>query len=181
MNIQEFFELSVGKWFSQSTKYGVGCDRPQNGRCDILIEELAIDSPEVQKICQTAGLNPPSNAAKINWNGTLDGSTSKVVSSSIIVAIPDLNTTAQGKLLRQVGNSTLTSSYEIGNDEVFNLVTNEQGIIWEERIWFGSPNLRLRTVVKKQGDATESSSFYSEIRMGGPQPAAKSQATTANA
>jgi hypothetical protein len=181
MDIQEFFELSAGKWFSQSTKYGVGCDRPQNGRSDILIEELSVDSPEVQKICQVSNSSSPLKAAKINWNGSLDGSTSKVVGTTIIAAIPDLNTTSQGKLLRQVGSSTLLSSYEIGKDEVFTLITDEKGVIWEERIWFGSPNLRLRTVVKRNSNATESSAFYSEIRMGGTQPAAKTQTTTANA
>ncbi|PSB02281.1 phycobiliprotein lyase [Merismopedia glauca] len=181
MTIQEFFELSTGKWFSQSTKYGVGCDRPQNGRSDLIIEDLSVESPEIQKIYQDAGLNSPSNAAKISWNGSLDGSTKKVVGSTIIAAIPDSNGGDRGKLLRQVGTSTLVSDYEMGDGEVFILITPEKDATWEERIWFGSENLRLRTVVKKQGEDTQSSSFYSEIRMGGGKPPAKTETTAANA
>lgn len=181
MNIQEFFELSAGKWFSQSTKYEIGSDRPQNGKSELLIEDLSTDSPEAQKLCQDAGLNSPCKVAKISWNGSLDGSTKKAIGSTIIAAIADSEGSNAGKLLRQLGNKTIASDYKMGEGDVFILVTPENEAIWEERIWFGSDNLRLRTVTKIKDAETQSSSFYSEIRMGVAKPTPAAETSAANA
>jgi hypothetical protein len=40
----------------------------------------------------------------------------------------------------------------------------------EERLWFASPNLRLRTSILKRFGGFSMASFCSEIRMGGVQP-----------
>ncbi|MFM7615570.1 MAG: phycobiliprotein lyase, partial [Synechococcales cyanobacterium] len=45
----------------------------------------------------------------------------------------------------------------------------------EERIWFASPNLRLRSTLVKTTDNTSLVSFASEIRLGVPQPKSPSE------
>jgi hypothetical protein len=60
----------------------------------------------------------------------------------------------------------------LNEDESLLLVTEMEGLYVEERMWFAAPNLRLRTSLMRSVDGSfETSSFYSEIRMGIKPPA----------
>ena len=68
--------------------------------------------------------------------------------------------------------------YKIGSDDALTLTTEYETTWYEERLWFASPNLRMRVSVVKRIGGFSTASFTSEIRMGGSQPTAKtSQAT----
>ena len=49
-------------------------------------------------------------------------------------------------------------------DEALTLTITDGAASFEERLWFASPNLRLRTSLFKQGDGLSTTCFYSEIR-----------------
>jgi hypothetical protein len=71
--------------------------------------------------------------------------------------------------------------YKMGNDGALTLTTEYETMWSEERLWFASPNLRMRVSVLKRFGGFSMASFTSEIRMGGGSPAAKaSEANSAS-
>ena len=58
------------------------------------------------------------------------------------------------------------AKYTMGDDDALTLVTEHENICFDERVWFESNNVRLRTTVITQASGDSLASFYSEIRMG---------------
>ncbi|MCW5313404.1 phycobiliprotein lyase [Nostoc sp. KVJ3] len=178
MNIEEFFQLSTGKWFSHRTSQHLALNESENSKSDIIIETLAADAPEAIKLCQQYKINPSSAscAIKINWNGTMEKDQPKHSGSTVLVSVPDADNPGQGKLLREIVDTNKTpvaGQYKFDSDDAL-IVTIEDENIWlEERLWFASPNLRMRVNVLKSFGGFSTTSFTSEIRMGGFPPAAK--------
>ncbi len=178
MNIEEFFQLSTGKWFSHRTSQHLAFNQSENSKSDIIIETLAVDHPEVIKLCQQYEINPSSAscAAKITWNGTMDKDQTKHSGSTVLVSVPDANNPSQGKLLRETVDAEKTpvaGHYKFDSDGALILTTEDETMSSEERLWFASPNLRMRANVLKSFGGFSITSFTSEIRMGGFPPAAK--------
>jgi hypothetical protein len=160
MTIPEFFAQSAGKWFSQRTTHHLASQKSDNTKSEIVIELLAADAIEVQNI-----------SAEANWGGI------KVVSQplgdwSTPKNAPSTSTTTilvptDGALYCAIGSQQLSpGTVSLGADEALTLtITTDSGKI-TERIWFASPNLRLRSIVQ-EADGIELASFCSEIRMGG--------------
>jgi hypothetical protein len=67
----------------------------------------------------------------------------------------------------------------MGEDGALTLTTEYETMWSEERLWFASPNLRMRVSVLKRFGGFSMASFTSEIRMGGS-PAAAKAAEAAN-
>ncbi len=198
MNIEEFFQLSAGKWFSHRTSHHLAAgkwfshrtshhlafNKSEDGKSDIIIEMLTADHPEVIKLCQLYKI-PPSSAscgAKVSWNGATEGVQQKYSGSTMLVLVPDVDKADEGKLLREIGDTEkalVIGRYKIGSDEALTLTTESETIWSEERLWFASPNLRMRVLVVKRIDGFSTASFTSEIRMGGS-PAASKVSETAN-
>lgn len=174
MNILEFFEQSVGKWFSQRTSYHLAQTEQwhQSDKTDIFIELLAPDAPTVLTFCQAQGLNPSHAVAGLQtqWNKSL----LKPSGTMLMVAIADSTDAPSGQLiasLKTPGASAHAGRYVMNPDQSLTLITETPGIYSEERLWFVTPNLRLRTsLMKQQSDGFQTSSFYSEIRMASPAP-----------
>ncbi|BDI19449.1 chromophore lyase CpcS/CpeS [Nostoc cf. commune SO-36] len=178
MNIEEFFQLSAGKWFSHRTSQHLAFNQSENSKSDIIIETLAVDHPEVSKLCQNYNINPSSAscATKISWNGTMDKDQAKHSGSTVLVSVPDADNPAQGKLLREIVDAKKTpvaGRYKFDSDGALILTIEDETIWSEERLWFASPNLRMRVNVLKSFGGFSITSFTSEIRMGGFPPAEK--------
>ncbi|MEH2066391.1 MAG: phycobiliprotein lyase [Nostoc sp.] len=178
MNIEEFFQLSAGKWFSHRTSQHLAFNQSENSKSDIIIETLAVDHPEVIKLCQNYEINPSSAsyATKITWNGIVEKDQPKHSGSTVLVSVPDADNPTQGKLLREIVDANKTpvaGRYKIDSDGALILTTEDETISSEERLWFASPNLRMRVNVLKSFGGFSITSFTSEIRMGGFPPAAK--------
>jgi CpeS-like protein len=190
MDIKEFFEQSAGKWFSHRTNYDLVDKQSREAKSEIIIENLPVDNPEVVQLCQLYNVktNQVSCAAKFNWNDTTKLN-QKLTGSTVVVFLPDTDNNS-GQLLRQgsltannstnkfINNSTNSINnlnpgrYLLGSDECLTLVIEDDGISIEERLWFASPNLRMRVSVTKYQEGFSTSAFTTEIRMGGsPQPA----------
>ena len=178
MNIEEFFQLSAGKWFSHRTSQHLAFNQSENTKSDIIIETLALDDPEVIKLCQQYEINPSSAscAAKISWNGTMEKDQAKHSGSTVLVSVTDANNPDEGKLLREMVDADKTpvaGHYKFDSDGALILTIEDETIWSEERLWFASPNLRMRVNILKNFGGFSIASFTSEIRMGGFPPAAK--------
>jgi hypothetical protein len=172
MNIEEFFELSAGKWFSHRTSHKLAFKQSEDGKSNIIIEMLTADHPEVIKLCQKYEVNPSSAACgvRVTGNGTTAGDKEKHSGTTVLVSVPDEDNPNEGKLLWEMGNgekAPATGRYKLGSDEALTLTTESETMWTEERLWFASPNLRMRVSVIKRLDGFSMASFTSEIRMGG--------------
>jgi len=172
MNIEEFFALSAGRWFSHRTSHHLAFKQSEDGKSDITIEMLAADHPEVVKLCQQYEINPQaaSCGARVTWNGTMEWDEEKHTGSTVLVTIPDPHSPKEGKLLREMGyaeKAPVAGTYKIGDDDALTLVTEYETMWSEERLWFASPNLRMRVSVLKRFGGFSMASFTSEIRTGG--------------
>jgi hypothetical protein len=178
MNIQDFFELSAGKWFSHRTSHHLAFKQAEDGKSDIVIEMLESGHPEVIKLCQQYEVDSALAAcgARVSWNGTMEWDEEKHSGSTVLVPVPDAEDPQQGKLLREMGYAEKTpvaGRYMMGSDKALTLITDYETMYSEERLWFASPNLRMRVSLLKRFGGFSMASFTSEIRMGGAQPSAR--------
>lgn len=175
MNITEFFQQSSGKWFSQRTSHHLAFKQSESGKSDIVIETLAKDAPEVIKLCEQYEIDPSLAlcGARVTWNGTMEWDEEKHVGSTVLVPVADADKPNEGKLLREQGyaeKAPVAGRYVMGDDDSLTLITDYETMYSEERLWFASPNLRLRTSILKRFGGFSMATFCSEIRMGGAKP-----------
>jgi hypothetical protein len=176
MDITEFFQQSAGKWVSQRTSHHPAFKQPEGGRSDFYIEALPADDPAVVQLCQEHGVDAALAVCGVRtrWDGVMEQNKGKRVGTALLVAIADSSQPNQGRLLRPNSeanqtevNEIITGRYVMGDDDALTLVAESATLYAEERLWFASPNLRLRTSTLKQADGFSTASFCSEIRMGG--------------
>ncbi|BAY66249.1 hypothetical protein NIES22_63620 [Calothrix brevissima NIES-22] len=184
MNIEEFFELSAGKWFSHRTSHILASQESESGKSNIIIEMLTADLPEVIKLCQINEVNPShvGCAIKVTGSSAIAGDKEKHSGTNILVSIPDADNPNQGNFLWDKGNAekaSVAGRYTLGSDEALTLTIQSETISTQERLWFASPNLRMRVSVIKHQGGYSLTSFTSEIRMGGA-PATAKAAPAAN-
>ena len=178
MDIQEFFEQSAGKWFSHRTSHHLAFKQSEDGKSNLTIEMLPQDHSEVIKLCQQYEIDPAlaQCGARVKWNGTMAWNEEKHTGSIVLVPVPDPDHPHQGKLLREMGYTEKTpvaGQYIMGSDGALTLITEYETMSSEERLWFASPNLRMRVSVLKRFGGFSMASFTSEIRTGGAQSSAK--------
>jgi CpeS-like protein len=174
MDVQEFFELSAGKWFSQKTSHHLTLKQSEQGKSDLAIEILPKDDPQMLQLCQQAGIDSSSTwgGAKYTWKGTTHWDTQQQSQanqqgSSIVVAIPDKPFANSGRLFQatSIANiSPVIAQYTLGDDDALTLTIDNNGTHSEERIWFESPNVRVRTTIVTRANGDNIATFYSEIR-----------------
>ncbi len=169
MNLQEFLETSTGNWFAQRTSYHLDQGQCNNNKAEITIEKLTFDHPEVVKLCEQSGIAASTNceAIKTYWNNSVDWGQPQEKSSSILVFIPEQSNHKTGKILSQInkiGANSLSGNYILAEDESLTLITESEDQTIEERQYFASPNLRIRSSICKVGNDHKITSFYSEIR-----------------
>jgi hypothetical protein len=186
MDIVEFFQQSAGKWFSQRTSHHLAFKQSESGKSDIRIEMLPKDDPEVIKLCEQYEFESSLAlcGARVSWDGTMEWDEGKHSGSTVLVPIADPDKPNEGKLLREMGyaeKAPVAGRYVMGSDEALTLITEYETMYSEERIWFASNNLRLRTSILKRFGGFSMASFCSEIRMGGTQPQAKDTDAAVNA
>jgi CpeS-like protein len=162
MTIQEFFALSAGKWFSQRTTHQLASQKSDHRKSEIVIELVAADLPAIQNLCP-----------QVDWGGiqvvskpVSDWSSPKNASTTIVSTL--LVPTADGQIACAVNGQILPiGQVELGADEALTLSIHTDTFTSTERIWFASPNLRLRSITQETADGIQLASFCSEIRMGG--------------
>ena len=185
MDIKEFFEQSSGKWFSQRTSHHLAFKQAESGKSNITIEMLEVDAPEVVTLCEQYNIDPKQAlcGARVVWDGTMewDEDKEKHKGSTVLVPVADLDKPNEGQLLREMGyaeKAPVAGRYVMGDDGALTLITDYETMYSEERLWFASPNLRLRTSILKRFGGFSMASLSSEIRMGvGAAPKQEEDAT----
>jgi CpeS-like protein len=174
VDIKEFFELSVGKWFSQKTSHHLTLKQSEHGKSDLVMSIVPNDDPQVIQLCQQAEIEPSQIvvSAKYTWKGTMQWdagqqSTTNQQGESIAIIVPDTPESNTGKLFRSATTTPISVDYSLGADDALTLVTTDKHQRAEERVWFESNNVRIRTTIVTQLNGDALASFYSEIRMGG--------------
>ncbi len=165
MNIKEFFEQSAGNWFAQRTSYNLKDGKAENSKSDLSVTMVKADEPRVIDLCQQKGISPDLvwQGMQTSWNSSVDWDNKKEKGSSLMVVIPDADNASQGKILRSLGKLFL-GSYVLGRDEALTLTVEDEDIYLEERIWFASDNLRMRSSLVKIANNYSTAAFYSEVR-----------------
>lgn len=167
MDIQEFFSQCAGKWFVQRTNYQLATGKSESGKSDLLVEVLAPEDTTVVNLAQQGNFAPQLawGGLKTSWDNSVDWGKPKKKGLMLIVPIPDQQDSHQGKLVCQKDQEQLLlGEYFLGQDEALTLRGKNELFSWEERIWFASPNLRMRHTLVKNATNFCSTSFYSEIR-----------------
>lgn len=182
MDLQAFLQLNDGKWLAQRSQYDLQRETSENSKANLEITFLEPQAVAVTQLCAQGQQDPQAAIAglELRWeDNTRLGQTLK--GSCVLVFIPHSDT--EGTILRQQtqpGSPLYQGQYQWGQDQALTLQLRSGETTVEERQWFASDNLRLRTTVVQQGDVFISTGFYSEIRRLNPQPAPE-QAATAQA
>lgn len=186
MDIKEFFEQSAGKWFSQRTSHHLTPKPAETGQSNMVIEILPANAPEVIQLCQRYNIQPELAlcGAKVTWEGSVGLNSKKQVDSTLLVPVPEPDKPNEGQVLRDMGDAEkapIAGRYSLGSDDVLTLTTESEALCSEERWWFASPNLRMRTSILKQSGDYSKVSLYTEIRMGLGQAQKQAQDAAAKA
>jgi CpeS-like protein len=196
MDIQSFFQLCDGKWISQRTTHHLLEQNNQSGRSDLWGENLEASHGDVVTLCQQLDVDPSlaQCGLRLRWSEVAEAYQSRFKprdeGSVLLVAITPHPASAPsedrhtGQLLRSLNaDRGTTGTFSLGADEALTLQFEEADVLSEERIWFASPNLRLRSSSIKKNDTVCITTFCSEIRMAAPAetPSAPSTADRSNA
>lgn len=186
MDIVEFFQQSAGKWSSMRTSHHLAFKQQEGGQSTIEIELLDKTDPAVIQLCQQHDVDPATAAcgARVTWNGTMAWDQEKHAGSTVLVPIASPDNPQEGKLLREMGyaeKAPVAGSYSMSENNELTLVTEYESMYSKERLWFESPNVRLRHSILKRFGGFSMASFCSEVRMGVGKPAEQTSDAAANA
>ena len=173
MNIDEFVELSLGRWHSQRSAHHMAFRHFEEVTSTIDIVLLAQDDPKVLELCKLHNINPQSvsHPFRMSWEGESDWDEEETFKgTTVLVPVPEPDNPKVGKLLREQGYAETipsTGEYHITDDETFILITKYEQTVAEEKIWFASSNnVRFRVSIVKTSDGSGviTPSFSSEVR-----------------
>jgi phycoerythrin-associated linker protein len=177
MDIQAFVEKSLGRWRSQRSAHHLVFQHFEAVQSDIKIEPLSMADAEVIALCQSYDIDPAiavspfrmTWAGQSDWDDEDDGRELK--GTTVLVPVPDPVHPHQGRLLRDQGYAeemAAIGQYRLTDEGEFILQTQYDRAMAEEKIWFVTPNLRMRVSLIKTsaGSGVVTASFSSEIRQG---------------
>jgi phycoerythrin-associated linker protein len=167
--VMDFFRQSEGQWMTQRTSHHLAFRQSENGRSTLQITALTAEDPRVVSTCQMHAVDPAlaAGGARVCWSGEQDWDNEDYKGDVILVPVPDPEDPSRGRLLRDQGYAEkvpVVGHYRMEPDGAMVLVTAYEMTESEERLWFASPNLRLRTSVVKRFGGFSMASFCSEIR-----------------
>ncbi|MEM7064133.1 MAG: phycobiliprotein lyase [Cyanobacteria bacterium P01_B01_bin.77] len=163
-----FFKKQGGRWFSQRTTHYLKAGDSKAGKSDLEITDVDIDAAEVTQLCHQANceVDHVVGALRIAQKSTIIAGPSRDQVTLLVAIAADENS---GQLLRQTDGQMQASPYQLEND-VLTITTEVNGIQSEERWWFITENLRMRTNVLSSEVGQIMASFCSEIRLGDVKP-----------
>ncbi len=167
MDIVAFFQQSAGRWSSIKSNHHVDTTQQQSGRSTIEMTLIESNDPAVLALCQSQGQDPSTviSAARLNWEGTMEGTPKQETNQGLIVAIGQ---PTQGQLWRTIGKLSPTISggqYSFGDGGELLLTVQAPDWVTTERVWYESENVRLRHSKIQYPDGKDVVSFCSEIRL----------------
>ena len=168
MEIVNFFEKLTGRWFSQRTTHDLATHQSKAGKSDLDIRLLDPSDIAIQQLCDSLSIDPTSALCglKVTQKSTIEGNSKQQIGSTLLVPLASTDNEIKGQLIRHaVGVPPIQSQYSLDN-EVLTISSQGNDIHTQERWWFITDNLRMRTNVLKHKDGFELASFCSEIKLG---------------
>ena len=170
ITVKEFINKSIGEWKSIRSSHTLAFQEFENTNSSLLIAYQNIESEEVLEIKNKFTFSQDlSFAIKISWESTSEWITENKSQEShtILIFVPKDEYT--GTLIKDKGYTELiptASSYHMDSNEIFNIHSDYNATISEEKIWFLSKNVRSRySVIKnKKNKGILQTSHATEIR-----------------
>jgi phycoerythrin-associated linker protein len=172
MTVDEFFARSMGEWRTQRSSHNLVWSQFEAVTSEIAIVERASDDPEVLALCVSNDVDPANAVISVHmsWEGESDwdDEVEAVSGETLMTVVKDTPTT--GRLLRSQGYAETipaVGKWVMTPDGAFVLNTFYDMAAAEERIWFATPDLRLRVsnIRTASGKGVVTASFASEIRV----------------
>jgi phycoerythrin-associated linker protein len=157
MTVEDFYSNSIGSWRSLRSSHNIAFAQLEEVNSEIDITNVDQDDAELIQICKTYNVDPKTacSCIRMSWEGTSDwdDEAPPMKGSTVLVVVKDSEN--KGRLLRSVGYTEeipAVGDWEMQPDGTFVLHTLYDRAAAEERIWFGTPDLRMRcSIIKTQG------------------------------
>ena len=170
ITIKEFIDKSIGEWKSIRSTHTLAFQEFENTNSSLIISYQNIESEEVLDIKNRLKyIQVISFAIKISWESVSEWTTENKSqkSQTILIFIPKDEYT--GTLIKEKGYAELipsSSKYYMDETKTFNIQSEYNATISEEKIWFLSKNVRSRySVIKnKINNGILQTSHATEIR-----------------
>jgi hypothetical protein len=183
MEIVNFFEKLAGRWFSQRTTHALSSQQSKAGKSDLEVAFLAPDVEAVQQLWQAHSQAQAQSLAatplcglSIQQSSTIEGDSQPKVLTTLLVPLTPESQNGEGYTGKLVRSGTSEHSTYTLEEEVLTIVTDSPEARSEERLWFITDNLRMRTgnteIKSGPNSGLRIASFCSEIRLGVKPPAA---------
>lgn len=170
MSVDDFFERSVGEWRSQRSSHNLAWTQFEAVTSDIKIESKGITDEQVIELCKQnqVAAEETNFSIGMSWEGESDWDDDEVMEGSAVMSLIK-DGANHGRLLRSVGYAETipaVGKWEMTEDGVFLLKTFYDAAAAEERIWFATPDLRMRVsqIRTSSGQGVVTASFSTEIR-----------------
>ncbi|MEM9154331.1 MAG: phycobiliprotein lyase [Cyanobacteria bacterium P01_F01_bin.33] len=163
MNAMEFWQQSEGEWFSHRTSHDIAQQQSDSEKAMLAVTLVEPNPADLATIYQTHGISEqPASVKELNvaTYGDVRSQEDLPKGSLTLLILPDTEDGQTGRLL----GADVSSTFTLGADGVLEIIGDRGDLQVEERIWFESPNLRLRTSSVAQQGTLLVASFFSEIR-----------------
>lgn len=169
MTVEQFFKQSIGQWRSQRSSHNLAWAQFEQITSEITICELEEHDTEIVELCKNNQVDVKDMCfrLKMSWEGESDWDEEVSEGQSVMGVVKDGS--CHGRLLRSVGYAETIPAigkWEMTDEGMFVLNTFYEAAAAEERIWFATPDLRLRVsqIRTSSGRGVLTASFSSEIR-----------------
>ena len=170
ITIKDFIDKSIGEWKSIRSTHTLAFQEFENTNSSLIISYQNIESEEVLEIKNKFKFSQNiSFAIKISWKSISEWTTENKSqeSKTILIFVP--KDEFKGTLIKDKGYAELiptTSRYYMDETKTFNIQSEYNSTISEEKIWFLSENVRSRySVIKnKINNGILQTSHATEIR-----------------
>ena len=170
ITIKEFIDRSIGEWKSIRSTHTLAFQEFENTISSLIISYQNIQSEEVLKIKNRLKLSQElSFAIKISWKSFSEWTTENKYQENNTFLIFVQKDAYTGRLIKDKGYAEQIpsfSKYYMDESKTFNIQSEYNATISEEKIWFLSKNVRSRySVIKnKINHGILQTSHASEIR-----------------
>ena len=153
ITIKEFIHKSIGEWKSIRSTHTLAFQEFENTNSSLIISYQNIETDEVLDIKNKMKCsNDLSFAIKISWKSVSEWTTENKSqeSKTILIFVP--KDEFKGTLIKDKGYAELiptSSRYYMDETKTFNIQSEYNSTISEEKIWFLSDNVRSRYSVIK--------------------------------
>ncbi len=153
ITIKEFIDKSIGEWKSIRSSHTLAFQEFENTNSSLIISYQNIKSEEVSEIKNRFKFSQNASfAVKISWKSISEWTTENKSQESITLLIFAPKDEFTGILIKDRGYAEQIPSYSryyIDESRTFNIYSEYNATISEEKIWFLTENVRSRYSVIK--------------------------------